>query len=606
MIYEQSNTPIDPGVLERVMSRLSHRGPDGKDVKVNGHVAMGHWHFWTTPEEVNEHQPLEVENLPFTIVLDGRLDNRVELITELGLHKIDSDGFSDAALMLHAYDRWEEKCFTHFIGDYAVVIQDLHREKLVCARDALGERTLFYSLNGSRMVIASEPWAVAAAGDAKIELNEKAVAYFFALQATEDGQTFFKDIFELLPAHVMVVSASGKSSQRYWESNPSNRIHRRNDVEYAEEYRTLLEESIHCRMRSINPIAVLMSGGLDSTSVVSLASRMVASKSLTTISYVFDELSECDERKYIEMMVKQCGIRSIQVSCDDAWPFKNWQEWPHTHNFPDGNPYRLVKDRVYDRAYDEGFRVLLDGMYGDELFSGYDNWLVDLISEGYWKKALYELRHHFTHMGFWSTINSSFFRRMGKHLIGFARSGQRKPSLTKKPIWITPYTSSTLASKEDWVSPHFDSKRELLGILTSRDSSSEYVTASHHSLELRHPYRDRRLVEYLLSLPSYLLYGFGFDKYVSRVAMQGFLPHEIVSRSQPTVFLSLFMRGIDRERESLSKFFTKNDSTWNQFVKSKWLTQNWQNEITPKSDGPASIIPWLCVSFDTWFNNKFC
>ena len=225
VIYERSNTPVQAGVLERVMERLKHRGPDGRDAALAGHIAMGHWHFWTTPEEVEERQPLQLSGLPFKIVLDGRLDNRPELISDLKLDSTQGKLLSDAVLILHAYDRWGENCFEHFVGEYALVLLDQQRDELICARDALGDRTLFYATNGTRMVIASEPWAVAGADNSRIELNESTVAHFFSRKAIEDGQTFFRGIYELPPAHVMVSNASGDRHRRYWHPDSSKQLH---------------------------------------------------------------------------------------------------------------------------------------------------------------------------------------------------------------------------------------------------------------------------------------------------------------------------------------------------------------------------------------------
>ena len=197
VIYERSNAPVEPGALERVMERLGHRGPDGSTVLMAGHAALGHWHFWTTPEEIGEKQPLGLDGMPFQIVLDGRLDNRPELFVKLNINSAEGSRLSDAALILHAYARWGERCFEFFIGEYALVILDERRGELLCARDSLGDRTLFYSFKGTRLVVASEPWAVAGADGSDVELNEIAVAYYFALKTPEDGQTVFKNIQEL-------------------------------------------------------------------------------------------------------------------------------------------------------------------------------------------------------------------------------------------------------------------------------------------------------------------------------------------------------------------------------------------------------------------------
>ncbi len=188
VVYKTSNTPVEPGILERAMLKLNHRGPDGRDSFFGTHYAMGHWHFWTTPEEVGEKQPLELPCFPFTIVMDGRLDNRPELIHNLKINPLDGNHFSDAALVLYAYDHWGEHCFEHFIGEFALVLLDRNKELLICARDPLGDRTLFFSFKGNLLVVASEPWAVANADGIPPSINESAVAYYFALKAPEDWE----------------------------------------------------------------------------------------------------------------------------------------------------------------------------------------------------------------------------------------------------------------------------------------------------------------------------------------------------------------------------------------------------------------------------------
>ncbi len=202
--------------------------------------------------------------MPFKIVLDGRLDNRPEVISGLNINPLEGSHFSDAALVLYAYGRWGEHCFEHFIGEFALVILDEKTGELVCARDSLGDRTLFYSIKGTRLVIASEPWAVAGADGSGSEiLNESAVAHFFAMKVSEGGQTLFNNVYELLPAHAMVASNSGERQWRYWQPEPSVRLRGKVDEEYAEGFRLLLEQSVRSRLRATTQVGVLMSGGLE-------------------------------------------------------------------------------------------------------------------------------------------------------------------------------------------------------------------------------------------------------------------------------------------------------------------------------------------------------
>ena len=187
VIYDRSSTPVNTDLFERAMNFLKHRGPDGRDVSFTEHAALGHWHFWTTPEEVGEKQPLELNGLPFKIVFDGRLDNRAEILDGLKPPLENASRLSDAALLLYAYERWGRECFERLIGEYALVIFDEWRGELICARDALGDRSLFYSIHDSRIIIASEPRAAAVEAP---ELNESAVSHFFCFT----GKTEWRNI----------------------------------------------------------------------------------------------------------------------------------------------------------------------------------------------------------------------------------------------------------------------------------------------------------------------------------------------------------------------------------------------------------------------------
>jgi len=583
------------------MQRLSERGPDGWDVFQGDHFAMGHWHFWTTPEEVGERQPLELTGLPYMIVLDGRLDNRPELINGLKMNPLEGSHLSDAALMLHAYDRWGQDCFKHFIGEFAIAILDQRRGELLCARDALGDRTLFYSCKETRIVIASEPWAVAGADVTGTELNESAVAHLFALRESEDGQTYFKNIYEILPAHGMLVNGFGERHWRYWEPNPSSQVRYNTDDEYAERFRELLEESVRCRMRSTTPVGVLMSGGLDSTSVACLAARMLRPQALTTISYVFDELVDCDERQYIDAVKKEWGIRSIQLPCDNAWPLKDWQQWPHNPNQPEENPYRLLRERAYQKAKTEGLRVLLTGGFGDHLYSAGSHWFEDLIVNGHYREAGRELRLYFRYSGWRWTLQAGFLQHAARRMLNFLPRRRTVGKNLNPPAWLTPFSAGYLAEKGNGLDPTLERYSNMIGLDAAASSSGECSNASRHSLELRHPYRDLRLVEYVLSIPAYQLYYHGLYKHILRKSMRGILPDLIRARRQPTSLEPLYLRGAEREKDVFLNCFKDLSAVPWSFINTGWLFENMDKLFLPEQNGSGAVIPWLCVSFERWY-----
>ena len=599
VVYERCNTPVDSGVLQHMMERLSHRGPDGSDVLLTSQAALGHWHFWVTPEEMGERQPLELPGLPFKIVLDGRLDNRQELMSELGNDAVEKSQLSDAALILQAYSRWGEQCFEHFIGEFALAIMDEGRGELLCVRDALGDRTLFYSLNSARMLVASEPWALMGAAGISPDRDDVGVAHYFAFMAPEDGRTLFKDVRELLPAQVLAVNFSGERSWRHWQADPSARVRYRSDEEYAEHFRSLLEQSVSCRIRSAAPVGVLMSGGLDSTSVACLAARMLAPVQLTTVSYIFNELPDCDERQYIDAVTSRWGTRSIQIPCDDLWPLRFWSSWPHNPNQPEGNLYRLLKERAYRRTKQEGLSILLTGGFGDHLYNGREDWLADLIAEGRLREAGEELERHIRSAGLRQSLRAGFLQRAARRALETIPGGKRLRRPSPPPQWLTPLAAGYLLQAGTGPHPAHERQASLIGSWVAQDSSSEIFHASRHALELRHPYRDRRLVEFVLAIPAHQLYRPGHYKYILRNAMQGLLPEVIRTRPRPTSLGSLFFRGLERERATLSACMQDPTASWRKYVDSGWLSGHWRT-ARPK-DSAEGLVAWLCVSYESWY-----
>lgn len=600
VIYDRSNTPVDPDVLDRVLKRLDHRGPDGQGNWFSGPVAMGHLHFWTTPEEVGEKQPLKLANFPYTIVMDGRLDNRSDIIRRLNLHPGEAGHLSDAGLLLHAYSRWSTDCFKDLIGEFAVAIWDPQVGELVCARDAVGDRTLFYSLQGTRMLIASEPWAVAAGLEKQVELDEREIAYHFALRAPEDGQTLFKDIYELLPGHWMKIGSLNNQHQFYWQPNLEKRTPRRSDVEYVEEFQEVLDESVRCRLRAINPPAVMMSGGLDSTSVACIAAKMLSPAPLTTVSYVFDEFQDCDERQYINAVRDQHGIRSIQIPCDDLWPFKNWTDWPLDPNWPPANPYRLILERTYSHARDEGISVMLTGLYGDDLYNRAENWLADLFLDGHLGQMVKEINFLINKYGLLKTLKQGTFQQTLKQVLKRFPGVEKIHRNSTAPRWLTPLSAGLLREKPSNTTAN--KQTEWSKFVGTGTNAREIYNTNRYGLELRTPYHDRRLVEFILQLPGYLLFSMGMNRRILRLAMGETWPGIIKSRFGKTNLLSLYNFGVERAKSD-NKDWNHEDAYWRKYVKADVVLNEWQTEVSSQTDGRITVIPSLCYFYDLWYKS---
>lgn len=612
VIYNRDDSLADRSVVEQMMLALKHRGTDGSDVQVRHFVALGHQHFWTTPEEVGERQPLSGGDGRYTILFDGRLDNREELLAALELSGPELSGavgtrMSDAAIVLGAYERWQERCFEHLLGPFAIAIHDSVRQQIVCARDPMGDRTLFYYLNERALVIASEEHAVLSHPSVSARLDETSIAQFYAMQVPADGRTLFADVRELLPAHAMVTGKTESRSWRYWDLKIDSETTPRSDDEYGEQFFALLRESVRCRMRSQTRQAVMLSGGLDSSSVAAIAARELSSsgsaKPLVSISWVFDELTSCDERVYIDELAGLYNIDSIRFPGDDCWLMRDAHDWPWNPNTAIDNPFRRLKDRLYQVAHDNGVRTLLTGGFSDSLYTGMEYWLADLVKEFRFTDALREASRGSRKID--SLMNRGLRQLGGRTLdrLPFARRLRPRKPLTK-PVWLTTYAEGLLPDSEAEQSSFIEGSRlwerkSVLSPLAARGVTFELFHTSRAGVEVRDPYRDRRLAEFMLSVPAHQLYNRGLYKYILRNATKGVLPESIRLRTRPSSLAPLFNRGLfEREWSTAQAILKSSDAGWQRYVRSDWLLD--EKRLRSGANGAEALVPWWCISMQLW------
>ncbi|MFQ5348959.1 MAG: asparagine synthetase B family protein [Thermoanaerobaculia bacterium] len=566
-IYHRDRAPVSASEVQGVLSALDHRGPDGRHSQRTLFAALGHQHHWTTPEESGERQPLVGPGGRYQVSFDGRLDNRRELLSLLG--RRGGGSLSDARLVLLAMERWGEDCFERLLGPFAAVVFDALRHRLLCARDPMGSRTLFYHCDRRRIVVASEERAVAVHPAVDDTPDRRRLAWHMALRVPADGSTFFRDVRELLPGELLVVEESDLDRRRFRTPQPVTGLAGLSDDECGERLAELMESSVACRLRAVGPPAVLMSGGLDSTSIAGVAARRLRQTGAappTPISWVFDELPECDERRFIAAVSRGIGAKPELLRGDDCWPLRGLESWMANPNTPEENPYRLLKTAAYTTTAERGGRVLLTGGFGDQLWTGSAWWLADLLAAGRPAAAATEL-----------------VRGLGWHrerTLGGLRRALGLPAMRRAlPAgWLTaealrlaeaPRPGSAAARAR------LDERLEgLLGARNARSATIETFHAASAGIELRHPFRDLRLVEFFLGLPAHQLYRRGRKKHLLRHAMRDLLPPEVLARRRPTGLGTLYNRGMrEREAMTVNRLLDAGTPFAGRMIRRWWLTE---------------------------------
>ena len=354
---------------------MHYRGPDGINHWRKGNVALGQCMLRTTPESLEEIQPLTNEDESLVLVMDGRVDNWEELRRELLGKGAVLRTRADAELVLRAYEVWGRDCLPHIDGDFALVIWDARRQEAFCARDRMGNKPFTYHWTGKTFYFASEQQAILRQTPVVQVLNEDMVAEYLAAQWFSNTETLWQGVVRLEAAHTMVVTPSGPTLGRYWAPDLQAALSFRSDQECAEHYRALLFDVVRRLSRSSHPIACEVSGGLDSSAIFAVAESLRRQGQLPapwlegyTLNFSGDP--DADEIDYCRAVGAHLG-KSIHEITPSHVPLSWYQDVALQHqdfpDFPNGGAMGLP---IAETARASGSRVLMNGLGGDQWLGG--------------------------------------------------------------------------------------------------------------------------------------------------------------------------------------------------------------------------------------------
>jgi asparagine synthase (glutamine-hydrolysing) len=607
-LFHRDGAPASAPLMGRLLAPLCTQGGDGRQVSVSAQFGFGHSAFWTVPEDVGEEQPVRSHDGSLLLLFDGRLDNRDEVIAALGGDTPALRAVSDATVALRAIERWGEEALARFVGPFALCLADLRRQSMLVARDPLGDRTLVYHLGRKLLLVASNEAALLRHPEVSADPDETSVALYFALRPPVAGTTLYRHIRELLPGSALGVGRTQDRSRAFWQPPAERSAWRRPEAEYIEEYREVLATSVCAALRTVGSPAALMSGGLDSTTVVALASAALRASGsptpLRTISWVFDELTGCDERRWIGSMVKTFELRPVQFPGDGCWPLRNLAFWPVRDEGPERNPYHLLKARAYSEAAARGHRVLLVGGAGDQIYLRWRDAFTSLLREGRAGALTEELWLTWRRWGLRGLQRHGAVRRVGGMVADRVVPG--RTSQPNVPPWLSPAGAALVKAATSSARCPLEAPtlHPALSWRTGWSASRERPRAAEFGIDLRDPFRDRRVVEFALRVPPHLLLRDGLLKHIVRAAMRGILPEEVRLRTASTPLLGLYRRGmLEREHATLARLVDQPGAAWRRFVKEGSLLASRSVSTLGGRDQVLLLLPFACASYEMWVND---
>ena len=551
-IYHLDQQPVDSRNLCRMVDAIAHRGSDGAATYCKGSVGLGHRMLWVTPESLLDKLPLTRNKL--SITADARIDNRDELISLLSMGGSSKEKITDSDIILAAYQKWGDRCPLRILGDFAFAIWDAHQQSLFCARDPMGVKPFYYYVSENVFVFASEIKALFSLKEVPYQLNEVRIADYISGVFEDRTITFYKGILRLPAASSLMIKPDTEPRIRtYWRAEPSQEIRLSSNEEYAEAFLEIFTRAVDRCLRSAFPVGSALSGGLDSSSVSCTARNLLADagrSQLHTFSAIFpslpaEDLQKIDERAYVEAVAAMGGIQAHYIRADQMSPLPNLDRllWHQEEPFPPPNLY--LRLGMYEVAQQHNVRVVLDGTDGDSTVSHGWELLPELFRKGKWRSlsaetaAISEMyrvtqwkvlrqkvlkplfptlarsvenafrRRQPVQSSARSMINSTFAQRVG--------ISERIQTLSQAPEagnTARDYHAASLAS------PLF----QLVFEIDDR-------AAATYSLESRHPFFDRSLMEFCINLPATQKLQQGWGRLIMRNAMSDILPTEIQWRS---------------------------------------------------------------------------
>ncbi|MFY9821170.1 MAG: asparagine synthase-related protein [Thermoanaerobaculia bacterium] len=530
---------IDPEGVRGMAESSSYRAPGGIGYLFRNEAGLAYQALQAPAPGTGLDQPLLEPRHQVCLVMDGRLDNRSDLIGRLD--PAEGRSISDAGLLLAAYLEWGVGCTDHLLGDFAFAIWDAPRRRLFCAVDPLGVKPLHYAQAGSLLVFASDAIQVLLHPAVPDDYHEPEIAAYLDCQSEDPERSFFAAVHKLGPARRLVVENGSLRIERYW-SPDLDEIRYPRDEDYEERFRELFQRSVADRLRGCGELAgIAMSGGLDSTSVAACAQRVLGTK-VRAYTYVFDGLADCDERDYSRAMTGELGLEVEAVPAEPLGHLEPQATLPLSPDTPFSGWGSCIAE-IFRRMGTVGSRVLLTGHGGDDLLRGSSLIYAERLRHGDLGAVGEVVRHSRSRH---EPVLRALYRHFGRpHVPAAADSwlssiGRRGPAVPP-PLIRGDFMLRTQGRRAE---PRPQSvRREIYTHLVQipwywRLANWYDRSAASFGIEVRHPFLDRRLMEYVLALPGEQLFRLGSSKSLLRRSMEGILPERIRLRVGKTRFAS--------------------------------------------------------------------
>jgi len=585
--------------LKEMMDLLKHRGPDDEGYYTDFHASIGIRRL-SIIDLITGHQPQHNEKEDIWIVFNGEIYNFKDLRADLEGKGHTFYTKSDTEVIIHSYEEWGEDCVKKLRGQFAFCIFDSTKNILFLARDHMGLKPLYYYFDGNKFIFSSEIKSILAHSIER-EVNLKSFSLYVSLRYIPFNLTLFKNILKVPPSSFLIFNLESKqiNIKSYWDINFN--VNRDKSASHlAKELKNLIEESVKIRLVSDVPLGAFLSGGIDSSSVVGIMSKLMDDP-VKTFFIGFEEGGPTNELKYSRLASEYYDTDHTEIvvksaSLPDLLPKLIWH-----HD-------DLVSDAAFIPVYlmanyaKEKMKVALTGDGADEIFAGYSIYYrKDYLSFAkYVPKDIYNLL-----LKFYDFIPSQKLR------MALTYASQSKTEEDKYMRSILPLNDlSRIIPSQTYNAPEIIKKTfiknlDIINQFTRWDLKYQLPNQYNMkidkmcmaaSFEARVPFLDKEIVSWSASIPSDLKLKNNIEKYILRLAMKDILPSEILKRKKMG-FGTPINLWLKRELREISSQLLENLQKRRNIVQSKYVKLIKKNRLKKLFADQA----WNLIMFELWY-----
>lgn len=517
-----------------MMQKIKHRGPDDEGVFCDSNVGLGHVRLSIIDLSDAGHQPMLSNNGRFVIIFNGEIYNYLELKKELK-SKYSFQTKTDTEVILAAYQEWGEDCLEHFNGDWAFVIYDKSTHQVFGSRDRYGIKPLYYKFEDNILYFSSEIKPLIGKNPSPNYHN--IFDYLVYNRTDHNNETFFDNIYKLEHGSKFIISNNKFTIFKWYDLRKKIQYNKTYSFEQSvKHFQKLFTSSISLRLRSDVPVGVCLSGGLDSSAIVSNLIKNCGNSDFNTFSAIYEGYEQADESKFINLYANQ--LTNMHYTRPNADTFYNdYTTFIEAQSEPVASIGPYAQYKVMELAQ-KHVKVTIDGQGADEQLGGYHYFfgvyfkellykfkLVQLLREQYAYYSIHKSFIAFKYLIFY-LLQSSIKNKIGSKIYGNVNNNFFNIYNKDNTLAVQLYNPKSLSES---LYQHFNNKLEHL--LKWEDHNS-----MHFSIESRVPFLDHRLVEFILGLRSDYIIRNGETKYLLRQASKGILPEPIRKRTDKKGF----------------------------------------------------------------------